>query len=39
MRRSGLSRHIVVSMSLMALSVIVMVILSSYVLYAILVTF
>lgn len=34
MRRPGLSRHIVVSMSLMVLAVIVMVILSSYLLYA-----
>mgnify|MGYP006168510959 CR=1 FL=1 len=39
MRRSGLSRHIVVSMSLMVLAVIVMVILSSYLLYAVLVNF
>ena len=39
MRRPGLSRHIVVSMSLMVLAVIVMVILSSYLLYAVLVNF
>ncbi|MFP4897443.1 HAMP domain-containing protein, partial [Paraburkholderia sp. EG304] len=39
MRRSGLSRHIVLSMSLMVLAVIVMVILSSYLLYAVLVAF
>ena len=39
MRRSGLSRHIVLSMSMMVLAVIVMVILSSYLLYAVLVAF
>ncbi|WMJ69027.1 ATP-binding protein [Stenotrophomonas sp. 24(2023)] len=39
MRRSGLSRHIIVSMSLMVLAVIVMMILSSYLLYAVLVEF
>ncbi|MCD9087241.1 ATP-binding protein [Stenotrophomonas sp. SY1] len=39
MRRTGLSRHIIVSMSMMVLSVIVMMILSSYLLYAILVEF
>lgn len=39
MRRTGLSRHIVVSMSLMVLAVIVMMILSSYLLYAVLLEF
>jgi two-component system sensor histidine kinase AdeS len=39
MRRPGLSRHIVVSMSLMVLAVIVMMILSSYLLYAVLLEF
>lgn len=39
MRRSGLSRHIVLSVSLMVLAVIVMMILSSYVLYAVLMEF
>ncbi len=39
MRRSGLSRHIVLSMSLMVLAVIVMILLSSYFLYAALVEF
>jgi two-component system sensor histidine kinase AdeS len=39
MRRSGLSRHIVVSMSLMVIGVIVMMILSSWLLYAVLVEF
>jgi len=39
MRRPGLSRHIIMSMSLMVISVIVMMILSSYLLYAILVEF
>ncbi|KRG66049.1 histidine kinase [Stenotrophomonas humi] len=39
MRRTGLSRHIIVSMSMMVLSVIVMMILSSYLLYAILMEF
>lgn len=39
MHRSGLSRHIVVSMSLMVLAVIVMVILSSYLLYAVVMTY
>ena len=39
MRRSGLSRHIIVSMSLMVVGVIVMMILSSWLLYAVLVEF
>lgn len=39
MRRPGLSRHIIMSMSLMVISVIMMMILSSYLLYAILVEF
>ncbi|WP_313442928.1 ATP-binding protein [Stenotrophomonas sp.] len=39
MRRSGLSRHIVVSMSLMVTGVIVMTILSSWLLYAVLMEF
>jgi len=39
MRRSGLSRHIIVSMSLMVVGVIVMVILSSWLLYAVLIEF
>ncbi|MBN4958945.1 ATP-binding protein [Stenotrophomonas maltophilia] len=38
-RRSGLSRHIIVSMSLMVIGVIVMMILSSWLLYAVLVEF
>jgi hypothetical protein len=39
LRRSGLSRHIIVSMSLMVIGVIVMMILSSWLLYAVLVEF
>ena len=39
LRRSGLSRHIIVSMSLMVIGVIVMMIPSSWLLYAVLVEF
>jgi len=39
LRRSGLSRHIIISMSLMVIGVIVMMILSSWLLYAVLVEF